>query len=91
MNYYTYIAYNAKHDKFYIGQTNNLCKRITEHNLGVSNYTSKYDGKWEMLYKEEFNSRSDAMQRERFLKKQKNKEFYRKLCKINISENPSVG
>ena len=80
MNFYTYIAYNTKHDKFYIGQTNNLDRRTVEHNLGVSNYTSKYDGEWKLVYYETFDSRSDAMKRERFLKKQKNKKFYRRIC-----------
>jgi putative endonuclease len=69
MNFYTYIAYNSKYDKFYIGQTNNLDKRMVEHNLMVSNYTSKYDGKWNIIYYETFSSRSDTMKREKFLKK----------------------
>ena len=82
MNFYTYIAYNNKHDKFYIGQTNNLDRRTVEHNLGVSNYTSKYDGEWELVYYETFDSRSEAMKRERFFKKQKNKNFYRRICNM---------
>ncbi|MDF1498183.1 MAG: GIY-YIG nuclease family protein [Patescibacteria group bacterium] len=91
MNFYTYIAYNSKYDKFYIGQTNNSFKRITEHNLGLSNYTSKYDGKWEIAYYEIFDNRSEAMRRERFLKKQKSKKFYRKLCEMNLNKNDSIG
>ncbi len=80
MIYYVYIIYNKKCDKFYTGQTWNIGKRLTEHNLGLSGYTSKYDGGWVKVYEEKFNNRIDAIKREKFLKKQKNKNFYRKLC-----------
>ncbi|MFH1457417.1 MAG: GIY-YIG nuclease family protein [Patescibacteria group bacterium] len=69
--YYVYIIYNNDHDKFYIGQTNNINKRIIEHNSGVSKYTSKYSGKWMMKYTESFDNRTDAIKRERFLKNKK--------------------
>ena len=81
MNFYVYILYNLDHDKFYIGQTYNLKKRLFEHNTKLSLYTSKYSGRWSLVYYEKYNNRSTAMKRERFLKKQKNKNFYKKLCK----------
>jgi putative endonuclease len=83
MRYYVYILYNRKHDKFYIGQTYNLDKRTLEHALGLSNYTSKYDGRWELAYNEELSTRKEAMSREKILKRQKNKQFYKKLCNIS--------
>lgn len=83
MEYHVYIIFNDKHDKFYIGQSYNLEKRAIEHNLRLSKYTAKYDGIWEIVYDEIFPSRGEAMKREKFLKKQKNKNFYKKLCKIN--------
>jgi len=86
MNFYTYIAHNSKHNKFYIGQTDNLIRRINEHNSGMSNYTSKYDGEWKITYYETFDSRSDAMKREKFLKKQKNKEFYTNIGKTSDAD-----
>lgn len=82
MTFYIYIIYNIKHDKFYIGQSIDLNKRIIEHNEGLSNYTSKYDGEWILCYHEEYKSRSEAIKRERFFKKQKNKVFYKKLCSL---------
>ena len=82
MNYHVYILYNKKNDKFYIGQTNDIERRLKEHNSGETNYTSKYSGEWMLVYKEEFISRTEAKKRENFLKKQKNKEFYKKLCNL---------
>jgi putative endonuclease len=82
MNYFVYILYNEKNDKFYIGQTNDIERRLTEHNSGETNYTSKYSGEWRVVYKEEFVDRTGAIKRERFLKNQKNKNFYKKLCNL---------
>jgi putative endonuclease len=83
MEYYVYILFNSKHDKFYIGQTYNLTKRLLEHNQHLSKYTSKYDGEWEVIYQEIFNTRKDAMRREKFFKNQKNSNFYRKISKFS--------
>ena len=52
----------------------------------MSNYTSKYDGEWKITYYETFDSRSDAMKREKFLKKQKNKEFYTNIGKTSDAD-----
>ena len=83
MQFYVYILYNDKHDKFYIGQTYNLEKRIFEHTNKLSVYTARYDGVWRIVHTEQCNTRSDAMNREKFLKRQKNKNFYKKLCNIS--------
>jgi putative endonuclease len=80
MDYFIYIIYNNSLDKFYIGQTDNLERRVFEHNNGLSGYTSRFKGNWNLLYSEIFDSRAEAMKREKFLKKQKSKVFYRKLC-----------
>jgi len=77
-----YIVYNQQNDKFYIGQTNDLHRRLEEHNTGKVNFTSKYRGSWELVFKEEFLKRTEAIQRENFLKKQKNKIFYKRLCNL---------
>jgi len=85
MNFFVYIIYNARHDKFYIGQTYSLQKRIFEHKNGLSIYTSRYDGEWLFLHKEKFKTRSEAMHKEKFLKQQKNKSFLKRYIKNNSS------
>lgn len=82
MNFFVYILYNSKYDKFYIGQTNNLEARIIKHNSKKSNYTSKYDGGWKLVYYEEHKTRTEVIKKERFFKQQKNKNFYKRLCKL---------
>lgn len=78
--YYTYILQSEKDQSFYIGYTSNLEHRLYEHNEGFSRYT-KHKRPWKMVYVEEFENKSDAIKRERFLKKQKNRDFYNRLIK----------
>ena len=81
MKFYTYILYNKENDKFYIGSTNNLKKRLVEHNERKSNYTSKYVGGWLLVYYEVFYSRLEAMERERYFKSFKSKVYIKQFIK----------
>ena len=78
--FYVYILYNAKSDRYYIGHTPDVYKRLEEHNNPQENkYTSKYLP-WELkLYFKVTESRGDAMLVERFIKKQKSRDFIQKL------------
>ncbi|HEX9825226.1 MAG TPA: GIY-YIG nuclease family protein [Flavobacteriaceae bacterium] len=82
--YYVYIIQSKKDSSFYIGYTGNLDKRVNDHNLGKSTYT-KTKTPWELVYYETFEIKLEAIKRERFLKKQKNKEFYQKLIRFGSS------
>ena len=73
MKYCLYIIYSGKFDKYYIGQTNNLPLRLKRHNGGRSKSTKHYRP-WKLLFEKRFNSRSEAMRLERYLKSLKNKE-----------------
>ena len=72
-----YAIYNKSHNKFYIGQTENLEKRLLEHNTGAfkSSYTSRFPGKWVLLYYEESRTRPEALRREKQLKSYRGREF----------------
>jgi len=76
--YYVYVLYSMKHDKIYIGQTNNLQIRFQKHNSGKVKSTKAYIP-WSLLYFEEFDSRAEAMNRERQLKSHQGREFIREL------------
>ena len=69
MPYFVYILRTSS-NTLYIGQTNNLSKRIKEHQEKSSKsakYT-KYFTSCELVYSEIFETRSDAMKREWELK-----------------------
>lgn len=65
--FYVYIIRSKKNDSLYIGSTNNLERRLSEHNSGKSNYTKKYMP-YEMIYYEAYKAESDARKREKNLK-----------------------
>ncbi len=67
--YYVYIIKSKKDNSFYVGQTNDIERRLLEHNAGLSSYTSS-KAPWNLHYLEEVNTREEAMKREMFLKKQ---------------------
>jgi predicted GIY-YIG superfamily endonuclease len=67
--YFVYIIRN-KENKLYIGQTYNLEKRLDTHNKGFgTQYTKISSSDFRLVYSESFDSRLDAMKRERQLKK----------------------
>ena len=76
MKYYKYVLYSKKYDNIYIGYTNNLERRLYFHNKGIKGWTAKYIP-WELVYHEEFDSKSDAMKREKELKSYQGRKFIR--------------
>ena len=74
-----YSIYNKDHDKFYIGQTFDLEARIKEHNnKAFRGYTSRFDGEWQLIYKEMVATRQEALKREKQLKSYQGREFIKK-------------
>lgn len=70
MSYYVYILRTSS-NTLYIGQTNNLEKRLKEHKSKNSK-SAKYIKcflSFELVYSEKYSSRAEAMQREWQLKK----------------------
>ena len=76
--YFTYILQSEKDGSYYIGQTEDIEKRLEDHNLGISKYTSRRNP-WKLVYYEVFGTREEAIKREGFLKRQRNRDFYKKL------------
>lgn len=66
--FYTYILKCAG-DVLYTGYTNNLEKRKTSHNNGRGAKFTRGKGPVEIVYYEEFTSKSEAMVREAQIKK----------------------
>jgi predicted GIY-YIG superfamily endonuclease len=69
MPFYVYILRTSA-NTLYIGQTNNLEKRLGEHNSKKRKSAKymRYYSSFEMVYSEEFKTRSDALKREWQLK-----------------------
>lgn len=78
--FYVYVLKSQKRQTRYIGYTTNLEKRVSDHNANMSRYT-KNKGPWDMIYSEAYQSKSEAIRRERFLKTGKGRELLDDLAK----------
>ena len=74
MCYFVYVLRSIRDKTRYVGSTGDVNQRLREHNSGRAHYTR---GKkpWELVYKEEFSSRSEAMKREKFFKSGQGRKF----------------
>ena len=66
--YYLYIIKSNIKTWHYIGITDNIEKRLREHNLGKTQSTKPYRP-FVLIYKEQFEDKTLARKREIFLKK----------------------
>ncbi|MBN1143901.1 MAG: GIY-YIG nuclease family protein [Bacteroidales bacterium] len=80
MKFYAYILKSLSYGNYYYGSTNDLEKRINQHNNGQMKYT-KGRRPWVLHYFEEFDTRSEAQKREYFFK---SIEGYKYLKQANI-------
>ena len=78
MKGYLYILRSLKNARFYIGSTNDVGRRIIEHNRGKSRYT-RFAGPFELVYQKEYTTLSEARQAEYQLKRQKSRLVIEKL------------
>ena len=70
-SYYIYILASKKNGTLYIGITSNLIKRAYKHRQGLVNgFTKKYNV-YKLVYYETLENVSDAIKREKQLKKWK--------------------
>ena len=77
----------CREGRFYIGYTTDLEKRLQQHNEGKSFWTKRYS-RWEVVHKEEYSTRREALEREKYLKKLK---CGNKFKNIISQENKSRG
>jgi len=76
--FYVYILYCHGDKGLYVGQTNNLADRLKRHNNGY-NLATKLRRPLSCIHTEEYATRSESMQREKFLKSLWAGRFKKKL------------
>lgn len=67
MKYFVYVLRSITYSKSYVGSTDDLERRLKEHNSGRNYFTKRY-APWEIFYFEEFNEIKEARKREKYLK-----------------------
>jgi putative endonuclease len=84
-----YIIYSQKLDKYYIGYTSDIKSRIIKHNR-KSKAFSNLGRPWTLVYSEQYESKKEAMDREKQLKNWKNRQRLEMLITASSekSEHP---
>ena len=78
--YHIYILYSNKLDKYYIGHTSDIVGRLRRHNSNHKGWTGKAND-WEVVYSEDYQTKSEAYSRERQLKAWKSRKRIEALIK----------
>ena len=88
MLYYIYILRSQSADKYYVGYTDNVERRLTEHNTSPrTTFTSKYRP-WIICCCFEISpSRAEDMRAEKYIKRQKSRVFLKKLIENETERN----
>jgi putative endonuclease len=81
--FYVYVLKSQKDEELYIGSTNDLKRRIKEHQNGKS-FSTKLRRPFELIYYEAYKNEKDAREREQCLKLRGNA---RRFLKERISKS----
>ena len=65
--FYVYVLYSPSSERYYVGMTANINRRLGEHNLGNTPSTKPFIP-WVVVFQEEFSKRPEARLREKYLK-----------------------
>ena len=78
--FYIYILYSESYNKYYVGHTNDIRRRLDEHNTNpLMTYTHKF-GPWVVAACYEISkTRAVAMKVERYIKRQKSRKIIERL------------
>jgi putative endonuclease len=78
--YFVYILFSESHQRYYVGHSDNVEKRLSDHNKGKVRSTKAFKP-WIVVYSESYNTKSEAYRREMQIKSYKSGEAFKKLIK----------
>ena|GEM_PF-728782 len=76
--YFVYVLYSEKAKCKYTGYTEDLIRRLNEHNLGLLGKFTKGKGPWLLIYHEEHTTIKQAIILEKELKTGKGRDFIKR-------------
>ncbi len=80
MFWYVYVLENSRTKNLYIGYTNDLRKRLKEHNRGL-NFSTKPYRPWQVIHYEAYLNKEDAKRRENYLKTNQGSRLLKRMLK----------
>ncbi len=79
MKAWVYILYFDTSDKFYVGSTTNLARRLKQHGAGHTPSTKRLGGEFKLVFSQKTNSVSIARNAENKIKSWKRRDFIEKI------------
>jgi len=76
--FYLYVLRSERTGRRYVGSTQDVEQRLRQHNSGQS-LATKHGAPWGLIHHEQFLTRAEALQRERFYKTGKGRELLDRL------------
>jgi len=80
--FHTYVLLSEQSNRYYIGSTKDISRRVAQHNSGKNRSTKSYRP-WKLVYSEAFETLAEARQREREIKSWKSRQYMEKALRIN--------
>jgi putative endonuclease len=80
---FVYILQSESTGRFYVGSTDDLEKRISEHRRG-KDLATRGRGPWKLVYQEQFEILADARRREYEIKQWKSAKLIRVLIRSSV-------
>ncbi len=85
MNWHVYILYSSRYQRSYVGISEDVDRRLTDHNRGYVQSTRPYLP-WQLVYVEAMKSREEARAREKYLKSSAGRRWRKKYIKIHMGD-----
>jgi len=73
-----YILQSVATGRYYVGSTGDLARRLAEHQVGET-LATRGRGPWQLVHREAFATRAEAVRRERAIKAKKSAASIRRL------------
>jgi len=87
--WYVYVIKSLKNERLYVGSTNDIKRRLKEHNDGVGGKYTKDNRPFKLVFYEAFLNKKDAMKDELFFKTGYGREVLKNKLK-NYLQNKDI-
>ena len=84
--WYVYVIKSLKNERLYVGSTNDIKRRLKEHNDGVGGKYTKDNRPFKWVFYEAFLNKKDAMKDELFFKTGYGREVLKTKLKNYLQE-----
>lgn len=88
---YTYALWSLKSGRLYIGSTDDLRRRLLEHNSGRGGVFTRKNGPFKLVYYEAFLTGKDAQNQEAYYKTGSGREVLRSKIRFSLESLINAG